>query len=254
MDEKRFSEIAGIFPTRSEVSDFNPGRPRKLTLAEAFDDYDLSHDKLRYSDIEDEEEDPVVDSTIDDSDSRHLQRLAKSMGIVLSVDERGLKPLELIDARLQRLSDIIDKISGQSDRMVSDPWDDYISPSDATSLLNRFENRIGDAVHLVVHERLVHQAANADGVRAKSLALHLHLFHFTHLIRGVRVGHVVQVSNKHAERGDHANERPAVLEGCHAGAILTAQRENGAAPCPARLGAIQLAIGIIEREFSIRAD
>ena len=150
MDEKRFSEIAGIFPTRSEVSDFNPGRPRKLTLAEAFDDYDLSHDKLRYSDIEDEEEDPVVDSTIDDSDSRHLQRLAKSMGIVLSVDERGLKPLELIDARLQRLSDIIDKISGQSDRMVSDPWDDYISPSDATSLLNRFENQIGDAVHLVI--------------------------------------------------------------------------------------------------------
>ena len=150
MDEKRFSEIAGIFPTKSDVSDFNPGRPRRLTLAEAFDDYDLSHAKLRYSDIEDEDDDPVEDSSVDDSNSRHMHRLAKSMGIVLDTEERSLKPLELIDRRLQKLSDIIAKIEGQSDGMVADPWDDYISPQDATSLLNRFENRIGDAVHLVI--------------------------------------------------------------------------------------------------------
>lgn len=150
MDEERFSKIAGIFPTQSEISDFNPGRPRKLTLFEAFDDYDLSHDKLRYSDIEDEDEDPVVDSTIDDDNARHMLRLAKSMGVVLDPDERGLNPIELVDRRLQKLSDVISKIESQSDSMVSDPWENYVSPQEATSLLNRFENQIGDAVHLVI--------------------------------------------------------------------------------------------------------
>jgi len=150
MDKKRFSKIAGIIEEERETFEFSPGAPRKLTLSEAFDDYDLSHDKLRHSDIEDEDEDPVVDSAIDNDESRHMHRLAQSMGILLDTEERDLKPLELIDRRLQNLSSVIDKIEGQSDRMVSDPWDDYISPHDATSLLNRFENRIGDAVHLVI--------------------------------------------------------------------------------------------------------
>ena len=150
MDKKRFSEIAGIIEKEPEVSEFSPGTPRKLTLMEAFDDYDLSHDKLRYSDIENEDEDPVLDSGVDDDSSRHLHRLAKSMGISIDQEERSLKPIELIDKRLKSLSDLIDRVEGQSEKMISDPWEDYLSPQDVTSLLNRFENRIGDAVHLVV--------------------------------------------------------------------------------------------------------
>jgi len=150
MNEKRFSKIAGIVDPPESKNDFRPGTPRKLSLLEAFSDYDISHDKLRRSDIEDEDEDLVIDSTEDDIEMRHLHRLAKSMGIQVADDERELKPLELIDRRLQKLSNVISDIDGQSDRMVSDPWDDYVDVYDSTTILNRHENRLGDAVHLVI--------------------------------------------------------------------------------------------------------
>ena len=149
MNDKRFSKIAGILEASESESNFQPGTPRKLSLMEAFDDYDLSHDKLRRSDIEDEDEDPVIDSE-SDGEMRHLHRLSKSMGIQLDRDERGLTPIQLVDKRLQKLADVISGIDSQSDRMVSDPWDDYIDSYDATSLLNRHESRVGDAVHLII--------------------------------------------------------------------------------------------------------
>ena len=51
IDKKRFMTVAGIQQAKAKESNFNPGKPRKLTLLEVFDDYDLSHDMLSKSDI-----------------------------------------------------------------------------------------------------------------------------------------------------------------------------------------------------------
>jgi hypothetical protein len=147
---KRLSEVAGIKEPEEKENNFLPGTPRKLSLIEVFDDYDLSHDMLKRSDVDDDESLDMSDHDEDDSDHRHMHRLAKSMGISMSEKEKEMEPMMLIQRRVLDLGDYIDFSQSDGDRMINDPWNDFETPWDSRQKINRLEANVNDAVHLII--------------------------------------------------------------------------------------------------------
>lgn len=137
---------AGIIdePDISQEPDFNPGKPRRQSLLEQFNSYDLSDPEDHEQDDEDHETDE------DDNDERHIHRLAKTMQIRLDGDEKALGAFDIVKHRTQKFADFLGTIEDQSNRIINDPWDDYPAAWDSRQSLNRLEGQVGDAIHLII--------------------------------------------------------------------------------------------------------
>lgn len=125
---------------------------KKQSLIDMFDQYDLSESGSEDDDVSEDYNDDKAGLGDDEpeEEARHLHRLAKTMHIKLSRDEKSLEPFDLIKHRVEQFADFLKTTQDQSDRIVSDPWDDYPNIWDTRRILNRLEGQVGDSIHLIL--------------------------------------------------------------------------------------------------------